>query len=109
MNGVSEIFLTKCDLLREYSDTAKGKIPLSTEYDLDGETIDYVPGSTNAYYRVKKRTEYFDSFSEDVSEKTSESQLPQALKDLLKTIEERTGTKVGGIGVGPQRRQFIKF
>ncbi len=109
MNGVSEIFLTKCDLLREYSDTAKGKIPLSTEYDLDGETIDYVPGSTNAYYRVKKRTEYFDSFSEDVSEMTSESQLPQALKDLLKTIEERTGTKVGGIGVGPQRRQFIKF
>ncbi|MDA1060576.1 MAG: adenylosuccinate synthetase [bacterium] len=109
MNGVSELAITKCDLLNEFSKTSKGKVPLVTSYELDNEIIDYVPGSTSAYYRVKKHTEYFDAFSEDISELTDASQLPQALKDLLKNIEDQTGTKVAGIGVGPQRRQYIKF
>ena len=33
----------------------------------------------------------------------------EALTNILKTIEEKTGCKITGIGVGPQRDQFIKL
>lgn len=108
MNGVSELILTKCDLLREFSNTDKGKIPLVESYDLDGQTIDYVPGSTSAYYRVKPITKYYESFSENISKTEDYAKLPESLKNLLKMIGEKTGTKIFGIGVGPSRQQFIK-
>lgn len=108
MNGVSELILTKCDLLREFANTDKMRIPLVENYDLDGQTIDYVPGSTSAYYRVKPITKYYESFSEDISETSDYAKLPASLKNLLKMIGEKTGTKIFGIGVGPSRQQFIK-
>lgn len=109
MNGVTELVINKCDLLKEYSRTAKAQIPLVTSYDLDGQTIDYPPGSTPTYYRTKPNVSYYSAFSEDVSAITEYDKLPQALKDLLKVIEQETNAKVTGIGVGPERDQFVNI
>lgn len=109
MNGVDELFITKCDILREYSRTASGKMPVTTGYTLGGEAIDYVPATTERYYHSKAVVEEMDSFSEDLTEMRKPDELPEALHAFLKRIEEDTGTKVIGIGVGPQRNQYVSF
>lgn len=107
-NGVDEIVLTKCDLLNVYSRTKKGQIPLVTGYTLDGVPINHVPGTTAAYYRVKPIVEYRPGFTEDISGIRKFADLPQALKNLVAEIEQKAGCRVKGLGVGPEREQYVE-
>ncbi|MFA6992488.1 MAG: adenylosuccinate synthetase [Candidatus Gracilibacteria bacterium] len=107
-NGVDELVLTKTDLLQIYGRSKEGKIPIVTSYDLDGKKIDFVPGTTSAYSRVKPIFEYRDGFSEDISEVREFNKLPQALQSLVKEIEEKVACKIIGVGVGPGRDQYVK-
>ncbi len=106
-NGVNSLVLTKCDLLREYSRTASGKLPLVVAYELDGQRIDFVPGSTQSYARVKPVYEYLDGFSEDISHCRTLEELPNSLLQMIERTEQITGAKVEGLGVGPDREQYV--
>ncbi|MGH7246426.1 MAG: adenylosuccinate synthetase [Candidatus Levyibacteriota bacterium] len=106
-NGVNEIILNKCDLLREFADTKKKKIPTVTGYSLDGKKISYFPASIAACKRVKTTVSYFEPFSEDVSTIRTYSKLPKQLQNLIAEIEKQAGAKITGVGVGPQRDQFV--
>jgi adenylosuccinate synthase len=108
MNGVDELVITKCDLLKEYSRTKSGKMPIVTGYKLDDKTVDYVPSATSAFYRVETIIEERESFSEDVSNLKRFVELPKELKDFIKTVEKASEAKVIGLGVGPKRDQYIK-
>lgn len=107
MNGVSELIVNKCDLLNVYSRTAKGKIPLVVGYKLDGKEIDYVPGSEETYYKVEPMIEYKDGFEEDVSAVRDFEKLPEGMKKVVERVEEICGCKMVGLGVGPERDQFV--
>lgn len=107
MNGVTELVINKCDILREYSRTAKSKIPLVTSYELHGENIDYVPGSVSAYYKVKPVIEELESFDMDITALKDFDSLPEALKNFLSKVQTHCNCKVMGIGVGPEREQFV--
>ena len=109
MNAVDELFITKCDLLREYSRTEDGLMPLCVAYELGGKRIDYVPGTTGAYYEAKPIIERMPGFSEDISNMRKPEELPPALKDFLSRIERDSGVKVIGIGTGPKRDQVVNF
>lgn len=109
VNGVKGLYLNKCDLLNVFSRTKDGRIPLVTGYELDGEKIDYIPGATGAYGRVKAIIEYFDGFSEDVSEVRVAADLPANLRAVLKRVEEFAGCEIYGVGVGPEREQFVEM
>ena len=108
-NGVSELVINKCDLLNVYALTINGKIPLVKAYELDGKKIDFVPASTKTYYRTSPVIEYHDSFPDDISSVRDAEKLPKALTELLKEIENFTGCKVTGVGVGPARDQFVSL
>lgn len=108
-NGVDELIITKCDLLKEYSRTKSGKMPLITEYKLDGKTIDYVPAATSAFYRVKPVIFEMKSFSEDISDVRSFDKLPNELQEFVKEVEKVGGSKVVALGVGPKREQYIEI
>lgn len=107
MNHVNELVINKCDLLNTYSKTKKRKIPVVIKYKLDKKTIDYVPVSTKAYYRAKPIIEYWDSFFENVNKISKYDLLPNSLQAFIRKIEKATETKVIGIGVGPERKEFI--
>lgn len=109
MNGVDELIITKCDLLREYSMTKKGKILIGTGYTLDNSDIDYVPGATSAFYRIEPVIGERESFTEDISNVRSFSKLPKSVQELIHEIEEISGCKVVGLGVGPNREQYIEI
>lgn len=107
MNGVDEVVITKCDLLKEYSRTQNIQMPVVTEYTLDGKAIDYVPGATSAFYRVKPVIADLPVFTEDIAEVKTFAKLPQALQNFVKKIETVSGCKVIGLGTGPKRDQYI--
>jgi adenylosuccinate synthase len=109
MNGVDELIITKCDLLKEYSKTKNGKMLVATGYTLDNSDVDYVPGATSAFYRIEPVISELDGFSQDISDIRSFSKLPKTLQELIKDIEKKSSCKVVGLGVGPKREQYVKI
>ncbi len=107
MNGVTELVINKCDILKEYSRTYLNKIPLVVAYNLRGQKIDYVPGSVASYYKVEPILENSETFDEDISMLKSFDAIPQELKSFISKVENFCNCKVTGIGVGPEREQFI--
>lgn len=107
LNGVTDLVINKCDLLKEYSRTAENKLPLVKAYEFKGEAIDYIPSSTRAYRECKAIRENYETFSEDLTEMRTPQEVPENLTKFLKAIEDETGCTVVAIGVGPDRDQFI--
>ncbi|MBI5754058.1 adenylosuccinate synthetase [Candidatus Peregrinibacteria bacterium] len=108
MNGVDELMINKCDMLNVFARTKRGVLPIVNGYTLDGREIDYVPGTVKAYYSVKAKVEYKKCFDSDVSGVRKFGKLPKELQGLLREIESFCGCKIAGVGVGPEREQFVK-
>jgi len=109
MNGVDAVFLNKCDLLTDFAKTKKQKIPVITEYSLQGKQIDYVPASNSSYKQVKVNTEYLSGFTQKLGDMHSAEKLPKELLSLIKKIEEATNSKIMVIVTGPKREEYILF
>ena len=109
MNNVTDLVITKCDLLNAYAKTHKAQSPLVKGYTLNGEAIDYLPGSTGAYYQTEATVEYLPAFSEDISEVRDPQNLPEAMHTFIKAVEDFTHCTVIGLGVGPEREQYVKI
>lgn len=109
LNGVDEIYINKFDLLREFSRTKAGEIPVVESYELDGKEIEYVPGNETMGYKVKPLIKSYAGFSENLSAMRQIESLPESVKALIALIEKRIGSKIAGIGVGPQREQFVRL
>lgn len=107
MNGVDELYINKFDCLREYSHTSMPGIPLVTAYELDGENIDYIPTTVEQARKARPVVEYIPAFSEDISGVKEAKDLPKEVRQLAERIESEVGTPLHGIGVGPEREQFV--
>lgn len=109
MNGVNELMINKCDMLNVFARTKRGVLPIVNGYKLDGAEIDYVPGTVKAYYNVKAEVEYKKCFKEDITGVRKFAKLPKELQSLLKEIEKFCGCRIAGVGVGPERDQFVRI
>lgn len=107
MNGIHELFLTKCDLLSDFSKTKSATMPIVSGYTLDGNKIDYVPGSNASYRRVQPVIEQLPAFGDEIRSAQSMDALPASLQDLLKRIEKMCKCKILGIGTGPKREEYV--
>jgi adenylosuccinate synthase len=107
INGVDELVLTKTDMLNVYSQTIDGKIVFVGEYELNLKKIDYVPADPATYYKVGVKFKNFDGFHEDISHVRNYIDLPTNLDIALKYIEQMCDCKIVGLGVGPERDQFV--
>lgn len=107
LNGVTNLYINKCDLLREFSDTNHGTIPVVTSYNQNSVPIDYVPGTTGSHRSVECYVEQRPGFSEDVRTVRSRADMPTELVTLLEEIEHRVGCSITGIGVGPDRKDHV--
>ena len=103
LNGVSEIALTKFDILDQI-DT----IRICTGYTLDGESIDTPPARIDDYARVVPVYEDLPGWLEDTTAASSMEDLPVAARDYVERIEELVGAQVRFVGVGPHRRQLFE-
>ena len=96
VNGLSEIAITKLDVL-----TAVDDIKVCVAYDLDGERLDYPP-----YERVEAVEPIYETlqgWDEDLSKCRSRGDLPASAQEYLTRIEQEVGCRVGVVSVGPDR------
>ncbi len=99
--GADEIALTKLDVL-----TGLEKIPVCVAYELNGKRITTFPYSTELN-DCKPIYEYFDGWTEDISDVKSFDELPEAARKYVNYIEKATECKIKYISVGAEREQYI--
>jgi adenylosuccinate synthase len=107
LNGVDGLYINKFDCLAEFNKTRLPGIPIVIGYKLNGRKINYMPASVDEARKVKPIIRYFPLIKEDISLFKEYENLPAEVRDLISFIEKFVETKVCGIGVGPEREQFI--
>ena len=101
VQAATEIALTKLDVL-SYMD----KIPVCTQYILDGETTDEFP-FPSALKKAEPQIEYFEGWKCDISKIRTWNDLPKAAKDYVIYIEKAIGCPIKYVSVGPERDSII--
>ncbi|MDR1428590.1 MAG: adenylosuccinate synthase [Bifidobacteriaceae bacterium] len=102
VNGFTDTFLTKLDVL-----TGWDRIPVCTAYDINGERTAQLPMTQTDFHHATPVYEYLDGWSEDITGARTFSDLPRNTQAYVRRLEELTGTRISGIGVGPDREQVI--
>jgi len=102
INGLDHISLMLLDVL-----TGIKELKICVSYNLDGEEIDYIPADYNEFERCIPNYINLPGWQEDISKTKRFSDLPEACKNYLSTIEKILNTKVTILSVGPDRKQTV--
>ena len=102
VNGLTDIFLTKLDVLSEWE-----RIPVCVGYEIDGERVDEVPMTQTEFHHAKPVYETLPGWQEDISEARSLEDLPANARSYVQFLEDVSGTRISAIGVGPDRDATI--
>lgn len=101
VQGASELALTKLDVL-SYMD----KIPVITNYVIDGEKTDEFPFPT-ALNKAKAEIKYFDGWKCDISKIRKWEELPKEAREYVEYVQKAVGCKIKYVSVGPERNSII--
>ncbi len=102
IQGATSLVLTKLDVL-SYMD----KIPVCTQYELDGKRTDDFPFPA-ALERAKPVIEYMDGWQCDISAIRTWAALPAAARAYVERIERAVGCRFSYISVGAERDSYIR-
>ena len=104
VNGLTEIALTKLDVLNGFSE-----LPVCIAYDVDGKHITEMPASLTHYRKAKpvyKILPGWGDLPENILDKGFDN-LPHTLKEYIDFIEGEVHCPVKIVSVGPQRHETI--
>ena len=101
VQAATEIALTKMDVL-SYMD----KIPVCTQYLVDGEKTDEFPFPL-ALADAEPVIEYMDGWKCDISGARTWEELPVQARDYVCYIEKQIGCPITYVSVGPERDSII--
>ena len=104
INGVTDFVLTKLDVL-----TGWDRIPVCVAYDVDGERVTEMPMTQTGFHHAVPVYEYFDGWSEDISQARTFGDLPKNAQDYVRALEQLSGAPFSSIGVGPDRAQTLEL
>jgi len=102
VNGLTELFLTKLDVLSSWD-----RVPVCVAYDVDGDRQDEMPMTQSEFHHAKPIYEYLDGWGEDISGCRTFADLPKNAQRYVQALEDLSGAKFWGVGVGPGREQTI--
>ena len=102
VSGINYLSLMLFDVL-----SGVETLKICNRYMLNGEEIDYVPGTLSLYEKCEPVYVEMPGWKEELDNVTDFEQLPQTAKDYVAKIEELTNTKVVVVSVGPDRTQTI--
>ncbi len=102
VNSLTEIFLTKLDILSAF-DTIK----VAVGYRSLGESYDEFPRQQRVLYNCTPVYETLPGWSTDISGVREYDDLPKEARAYIEFIEDRVGVPVSWISVGPERHQLV--
>ena len=104
VNGVTDLFVTKLDVLSQLD-----KVPVCVAYDVDGVRHDEIPMTQTDFHHAVPIYEYLDGWSDDISKATTFDDLPANARAYVRAIEDLSGAPVAAVGVGPRRDQTLQL
>ena len=102
INGFTGLAITRLDVL-----DVLAQLKICVGYKLDGETIDYFPGSVAALARCEPIYEELPGWQASISHIQEYEQLPVEARQYITRLEELTSCPVNLISVGSRREQTI--
>lgn len=101
INGVTELMMMKADVLSDFD-----KIKICTHYNYKGKKIDYLPYDIDQKY-LSPVYEEVKGWGCDLTKFTMKDEMPEALVNYVKYIENAVKTPVTIVSIGPDRKQTI--
>jgi adenylosuccinate synthase len=102
VNGISDFFLTKLDVL-----SGLEKVPVCVAYEIDGRRSEEVPMTQTEVHHAVPVYEELPGWWEDISGCRDFHELPAAARAYVQRLEELSGAPITAIGVGPGRNHTI--
>ena len=102
VNGLTEIALTKLDILSHFD-----PIKIAVAYEHDGVRYDDFPRQQTVLYHCTPIYEDLEPWNTDITKVTSYDGLPAAAKRYVERVEELSGVRVSSVGVGPGREATL--
>jgi adenylosuccinate synthase len=102
VNGLTEIALTKLDILSHF-----GPLKIAVAYDSLGERYDEFPRQQRVLYNCHPVYEEMEGWGEDITGVESYDDLPDPAKRYVERVEELSGVRVSSVGVGPGREATL--
>jgi adenylosuccinate synthase len=102
INGVTEIALTKLDVL-----TGLKEIALCTSYEIDGQGFTDFPMEPARLAKVKPVYEKLEGWEEDITACKDRDELPENAKKYIDYLEKSLGVPIRVVSVGPKRDETI--
>jgi len=103
INGVTHLAVTNLDGMDE-----RETIDICVAYDIDGERHEYPPAERDAWNRATPIYETLPGWKTSTEECTTWDSLPANAQAYLNRLAELSDTKIGFVGVGPDREQTIR-
>jgi adenylosuccinate synthase len=103
LNGVSELFLTKLDVLSQFDE-----IQVGTGYELNGKRVRYYDLTAYQLARVKPIFRTLRGWCTDLRGARKYSDLPPRARQYVETIEKLVGVPVRWVSVGAERAATIR-
>jgi adenylosuccinate synthase len=102
VNGLTELFLTKLDVLSGFE-----HIRIGTGYRVDGSEFRDFPPNQSLFHKAEPIYEEVDGWMEEIDEAKTFEDLPKAAREYVRRIEELVDVPVSVVSVGPAREQSL--
>ena len=102
ISGINGIALTKLDVLDDLD-----HVKMCVAYELDGNTIDYLPAAVADQLKVKPIYKTFEGWKTSTKGIKNFKDLPENAKKYIRELEQFIETKVSSISTSPERNDTI--
>ena len=102
LNGITDIVLTKLDVLDELN-----QIKVCVGYDIEGKKFDYLPNEEFLYDKIKPIYKNIDGWETITAGVSHLKDLPVKAINYIKNLEELLETKISIVSTGPDRKETI--
>lgn len=102
INGLSEIMITKLDVL-----SGLDKIKICIAYRHEGKELEDFPPDVEMLESVEPVYEELEGWKETIHDARNYNDLPAAARNYLQRIESLLGVDISAVSVGPERPQTI--
>jgi len=104
LNSLSEMAITKLDIFDQLD-----SLKVCVAYELDGKRVERMPYHQTDLHKCTPIYEELPGWKTDLTGITERHDLPSQAIDYLNFLEAQIGVPISLIGVGPGRRQFVRF
>jgi adenylosuccinate synthase len=104
VNGLTELFLTKLDVLSGLS-----TVKVCTAYRFEGRTYEDFPPHQTIVHKAEPVYEDLEGWTEDLADVRGADELPPAARKYVERLSDLGGVPVRTVSVGPSREQTVEL